>query len=364
MKRSYWLGFLPLLLLLAAAPGRTAHGAEYRQVVLADGTTYSGVVTGSDGEHLVLETPSGDLALPMMDIVQIQSISRETFLHATDAYVLCVPFKGEGVPLDAVARVEETLCRDLSREMVEPVLSNDLSPEIQTRIQACADVSCLREVAETLDAGRILTGAIRTTATGLALLASLHPVGPGEVTQASAAFSSLEEESESLERCARLLLGESVGEEAGPEAVPAWPDADAPTQSNLEPAEEPDGGGTEAGPSGERQEPAGDHSLWATLKVDLIPVPGIWSTVTYDRPWGTVAAGTAVAATTGLTVYFAGDLRKLGLDHGLPVPWTYEERGARDAAFLTGIGAASYLVSTWVANVIVRKVNERRARTH
>lgn len=100
-------------------------------------------------------------------------------------------------------------------------------------------------------------------------------------------------------------------------------------------------------------------------RLDLLPIPGASSLFYFkDRQGAAVALGT-VAAFTTVSLYLAGDMRLLGLDDGLPVGWTYPDRGLQDGLLLTGVGAASFVVTTWIVNQAVRAVVvQRYKKTH
>ncbi len=350
------------LFLLVATCGwaGSVHATEYRQVTLADGTTWSGIVTSGDEEHLVLETAAGDVSLPLMDIVQIRSVDRETVLHATKGYVLCLPLDAGGATGEEAERLGRSLCEALRRDLLEPVPLEQLSPEQRERANGCADMACKEEAASEIDAGYLLTGRLTTTLSGLELSTSLHTIGEEGATRVTAGIPDASNAAPVLANCAARLLGEPVA--TGPEPGSAETGPTIARDEGSASGSPPEGAGTER--PGARTGTGGgeDPRIAAARKYDFVPVPGLSSAMTFDNLGGTLAAGGAVVAVTGLTVYLAGDIRVLGASHGLPVPWTYEERGAKDAVLLTSAGVATYLVTTWVANVLVRKIHERRIR--
>ena len=351
--------------ILLAGPVTTAHAQEFRRVTLADGSSFSGIVKAGDAENLVLETLNGDVNLPFMDIIQIEPLDRETVLHETDGYLLCLPLPpGTPETEDALA---QRLCMAMRRDLLDPVPFDHLSPDQQQRLRACADMRCSAGVATEIDAGRVLATQVSPSRNGYEVSATLYRVDEGHPDPVRTARVTVQDAGAptgAIARCSGLLLGE-VTQETSEQATPQEPGVAVSNQET----------GTEAASSsqqtatleeteaGREQETGGQNVVDLDLKkYDFIPVPGLASNNVFERPGGTAVATGAVVAVTGLTVYVVGDLRVVGSDRGLSVPWTFENRGIKDGVLLTGTGVATYCLTTWVANVLVRKYFTRKGR--
>ncbi len=349
MRDGYLRNLLIGYLLLITTHSAAVHAQEFRRVTLTDGSVHRGIVKAGDAENLVLETLDGDVALPIMDIVQIEPVDRETLLHETDGYLLCLPLP-RGTPA-AEGALAQRLCLAMRRDLLQPVPVDHLPEDLRQRLRACHDLGCSAQVASEIDAGYLLETQVSSRGGGFDVSASLYRVAEGRASPAHNAKASIpgpDEAGEAVARCARILLGEEA---------PAVPVPEGVAESGPEVAPGPESPTEAPGTAQPGQvEEAGDEALQSSLKkYDYLPVPGLAGARVFGSPGGTIVATGAVAAVTGLTVYVVGDLRVVGADKGLAVPWTYEERGIKDAALLTGTGVATYCLTTWAANVLVRK---------
>jgi hypothetical protein len=145
----------------------------------------------------------------------------------------------------------------------------------------------------------------------------------GDLTsQVSTEIDDPAKEKDRVDNLARLLLGESPAVGITPEPSSGLKDRDLSARE-LE-----------------------------ARRLDLLPIPGASSIKVYHRPIPAAVSGASVVALTAAGVVLVGA-------SPLEVPWTYEERAWRDGAVLTGVGVAGYLTTTWLSNLILRRINER-----
>ncbi len=86
----------------------------------------------------------------------------------------------------------------------------------------------------------------------------------------------------------------------------------------------------------------------------FIPLPGAPALAAGEPQTFAVAAG-VVGLVTGATVYAVGGV-------GLSVPWTIDQAPAADPLFLGGIGTATFIVTSVVANQVLVKVTSKRGQ--
>lgn len=352
-----WYGLAVLFFLaLGVQSAAGAEAVEYRTVTLLDGTAYRGIVLSSDAETLKIRTSSGEKDLPLMDIVQIQSISRDEFLKAEGLLLLYLPLETTPVLAGKAAQIDDKLTTALSRDLLGVLRPNDLEQPVRERLSACPDTACKLSIASekglTVVKGTLERRGRRDIITLERLNSQRQQIGT-----ASSTIGEPGEEGDRLTLLADVLLGEKPATALDRVAEEPTEPAHAGRQ---EKPEETTGTPTPATEGDNVAKTEDEKKIDTAKRLDLIPVPGLSSIVCFDNKVGTAVSGGVVAVVTGLTVSFAGDTRRLGFERGLHVPWTYEESGFKDAALLTGVGLATYLASTWVTNYVVRKINIKR----
>lgn len=355
-----WLGLAALFLLAFGVQSAAADAdetVEYRTVTLLDGTAYRGIVSSSDAETLKIRTSTGEKTLPLMDIVQIQSISRDEFLKEEGLLVLYLPLENPPALASKAAELDALLAPALSRELLGVLRVSDLPQSEQERLRACPDTACKLAIASE-NGFMVVKGSLerrgrRDVITLQRLDRQLQQVGT-----VSSTIGAPDDETDRLTLLAAVLLGEEPATALNRvEKEPGEPQAD--TSEKPEDITETPTPATHEDNIVKTDE---EKKLERARRLDLIPVPGLSSTECFDNRIGTAVSGGVVAVVTGLTVSFVGDTRRLGFERGLHVSWTYEERGFNDAALLTGVGVATYLASTWLTNYVVRKINIKRSQ--
>lgn len=387
-----WLARSLLIASLSCLWPNAGFGAgetEYRAVTLIDGTLYRGVVVSADAENLVLRTLEGDRTLSLMDIVQVDELEREAYLTAVNRRWI---FLGIEAPASARPRMEpleNALLELLQRPDLLTVSPQSLNVRLKQELEGCADADCrlnavreegvpviygilrgkgkqeqviLRRLDRSLNQVKELAIPVLDPRTdrarlvsSIALLLGEKPPAPetkatlpvtGPAPVATAEKTSPEQTSPEKTSPEKTSPGKVTPEKAPPEKV-----ATAETSPDGAPEASPHSGAT-ATPSKPTDTQVAERQT--ALKLDLLPVPGASSLMLYRDPVATAGAAVAVGTLTGMAVYLTGDMRALGLEDGLPVGWTYPDRGPRDALLLGGVGAATYLVSTLVVNQVVR----------
>ncbi|MFM7201423.1 MAG: hypothetical protein ACKO6N_11585 [Myxococcota bacterium] len=356
--------------------GFGAEETEYRAVTLIDGTLYRGVVVSADADNLVLRTLEGDRTLSLMDIVQVDELEREVYLTAVNRRWI---FLGIEAPASARPRMEPleaALLELLQRPDLLTVSTQSLDVRLRQVLEGCTDSDCRLEAVRE-EGLPVIYGVLRGKGKQEQVILRRLDRSLNQVKELAIPVLDPRTDRARLVSSIALLLGEKPpapetqatppvtgpAPSAAPEKTSPEKVATAETSPNGTTAATPHAGTTAAATPSKptKTEPTKTEPTetlvaerQTALKLDLLPVPGASSLMLYRDPVATAGAAVAVGTLTGMAVYLTGDMRALGLEDGLPVGWTYPDRGPRDALLLGGVGAATYLVSTLVVNQVVR----------
>jgi hypothetical protein len=321
---SYRARFFSLLTLMLSPTLLLAQEkAEYREITMSDGTVYRGVVTRSDDEKMYVSGIKGEISLPLEEVADIATISRESYLAGEGRRVI---FVGIAAPADLRAhadQLEPVLYRGLVGDppfqswLTLPL--SEVTPARKDAVTRCKDdTTCVLQALKE-ERSIVVRGFLERKDGVERLVLRRYDRTLEQVNEVALVLDSPDVEQARVMRSAALVLGEQP---------PPMKEPPPPPPVKREPV---------------------------AAAFDPLPVPGLKAL----QAGKTSQAGIALGSVTALTfsaVYLTGNGRILGAEHGLPVPWTYEERAGKDAALLVGTGAVSYLVTTYLVNQLVLRI--------
>lgn len=386
-----WRFLTTTLICIAATLSLVAQqGMEYRTITQIDGSVHRGIVVGSDADALYLETSHGQIAIPIEEVMEVESLSREQFLAAEGRRIVYLGLQSPKESLATAREIDAIMLQALQRDQLLITAAEDLEEEPRRALLACEDLECKLGILRAENVW-VVYGSIKPARERYQVIFHRLDRNMNHMRDVAIMLADPQGEQDRLQRAAALVLGEKpasddpdlemVGrkeierqeleararteaQQERAQARVAKKQAKAQAKAERERRRQDRAQAREAGSSVVSPE------LAQARRLDLMPIPGASSYLHYGNLPIAMASTGVVLGISSTVVFLMGDTRRLGTQNGLSVPWTYEQRLSRNAVFLSGAGVLTYVASTLLINQIVRRINERRGtagqshRTH